>query len=503
MSATATADRRCKARGRGALLAGLLCLAGCKMGPDYVRPSAPTAPAFKELAGWKPANPQNAASGEAWWTIYGDPTLDGLMKQVDVSNQTLKANEAAMREAQAALREVRSGLLPTLSINGGVRGVPAGSGGRGGSSSGTGTGSGGGGATFSNIRAQYNLSAEADWELDLWGRIRRGIESQAATAQATEGDLAAARLSIQTQLATAYFSLRAADARRRLLEDAANAYRESLRISRNQYRVGIVARGDVAQAQTQLLQTEAQAVAVGVDRAQFEHAIATLVGKPPADFDLASAAMPRTVPVVPAGLPSTLLERRPDIAAAERRMAAANANIGVAEAAYYPDISLSASFGVASTAIGNLFEAANRGAAAAASLTELLFDAGARKARTAQAQAAYDQTLAVYRETVLTAFQQVEDQLSGLRYLQEQARIQAQAVAAAREAERLEMNQYRAGTVAYTSVVTAQQTALSNAQTELGIMQSRLLASVNLVTGLGGGWTQSDIGIASKREAPE
>jgi NodT family efflux transporter outer membrane factor (OMF) lipoprotein len=208
--------------------------------------------------------------------------------------------------------------------------------------------------------------------------------------------------------------------------------------------------------------------------------------------------MPHTVPVVPAGLPSTLLERRPDIAAAERRMAAANADIGVAAAAYYPDISLTASFGVASTAIGNLFEAANRGASAAASLTELLFDAGARKARTDQARAAYDQTLAVYRETVLTAFQQVEDQLSALRYLQDQSQIQAKAVAAAREAEQLEMNQYRAGTVAYTSVVTAQQTALNNMQTELSILESRLLASVNLVTGLGGGWTQSDIGIASK-----
>lgn len=487
-------DRRSGPSGRVALLAGLLCLAGCKMGPDYVRPSAPAAPAFKELAGWKPATPRSAASGEAWWTIYADPTLDALMRQVAVSNQTLKANEAAVREARAALREARSGLFPTLSIDGGVRGVPAGSGSRGGTTGGGNSG----GATFSNIRPQYNLSAEADWELDLWGRIRRGIESQAATAQATEGDLAAARLSIQTQLATAYFSLRANDAQRRILEDAADAYRESLRITRNQYRVGIVARGDVAQAQTQLLQTEAQAVALGVDRAQFEHAIAVLIGKPPADFSLAAAKMPRTVPVVPAGLPSTLLERRPDIAAAERRMAAANADIGVAAAAYYPDISLSASFGVASTAIGNLFEAANRGASAAASLTELLFDAGARKARTDQARAAYDQTLAVYRETVLTAFQQVEDQLSALRYLQDQAGIQARAVAAAREAERLEMNQYRAGTVAYTSVVTAQQTALSNAQTELAILESRLLASVDLVTGLGGGWSQSDIGIASK-----
>jgi NodT family efflux transporter outer membrane factor (OMF) lipoprotein len=463
------------------------------MGPDYVRPSAPTAPAFKELAGWRPAAPREAASGEAWWAIYGDPVLDDLMKQVDVSNQTLKANEAAVRQAQAVTRETRAGFWPTVSLDGGVRGSPNNSGGS--SSSGV---TSGGGLSLSNVRARYDLSASADWEIDLWGRVRRAVESDTASAQAAQGDLAAARLSVQSQIASDYFSLRARDAQKRLLDEAANAYEESLRITRNQYRVGLVARGDVAQAETQLLQTRAQAIAVGVQRAQFEHAIAVLVGKAPAEFSLAAEPMPRTVPVVPAGLPSALLERRPDVAAAERRMAAANAEIGVAEAAYYPDITLSATIGVASTAIGNLFAAANRGAEAAAAASELLFDFGARKARTEQARAAYDQTLAVYRETVLTAFQQVEDQLAALHFLQDQARVQAQALAAAREAEKLELNQYRAGTIAYTSVVTAQQTALNNAQTMLSIRESRLLASVGLVTSLGGDWSQSDIGIASK-----
>lgn len=480
-------------------------LSGCMLGPDYKRPAAPAPAAYKELAGWKAGAPADAIDRGAWWSIYRDPVLDGLERQVDVSNQTLRASEAALRQARAVVSEARASLFPTLSADAGARvrqSLQSSGGGRTiflGSGSGGITlpsGSTGSGTSLNNIKlagggagaVQYNLSTAASWDLDVWGRIRRTIESDVASAQASAADLASARLSIQAELASTYFSLRARDAQKRLLDETAKSYAESLRIARNQYRAGIVARGDVVSAETQLRTAQSQAIAEGVQRAQFEHAIAVLIGKPPASFSLPPAPLATDAPVAPVDVPSALLERRPDIAAAERRMAAANAQVGVARSAYFPDITLSGTFGYSSSTFNTLLKASNGVWSIGADVAETLIDFGARRAQVAQARAAYEQTVADYRQTVLTGFQQVEDQLAALNVLAQQAEVQAQAVAAAREATRLELNQYRAGTAPFTSVITAQQNALSNEQTALTILESRLTASVGLIQSLGGGW---------------
>jgi NodT family efflux transporter outer membrane factor (OMF) lipoprotein len=458
--------------------AALALLSACTVGPDYVRPAAPVSVAYKELDGWKRAEPQMADSGASWWSIYKDPVLDGLLGQVDVNNQNLKAAEAAFRQAQALLRETRAGYFPTVDLDASGQRSKVGA-----------TGS----STFSSssrIRNQYDISTSASWELDVWGRIRRAVESDTATAQASAADLATARLSAQGQLATAYFQLRIDDEIRRLLETETVAFQRSLEITQNRYRVGVATRADIAQAQAQLETTRAQAVGIGVQRAQLEHAIAVLMGRSPSDFSLPpveKATFPG-VPIVPAGVPSELLERRSDIASAERLMAAANAEIGVAQAAYFPAITLSASYGFASAAIDTLFRAASSAWSLGAQGTATLFDGGLRGAQVDAARAAYDGRVAAYRQTVLTAFQQVEDNLSTLRILEQQADLQQGAVAAALEAERLTLNQYQAGTVAYTSVVTAQATSLAAQQNALTILQSRLAASVALVQALGGGW---------------
>jgi NodT family efflux transporter outer membrane factor (OMF) lipoprotein len=459
-------------------LGALALLSACTVGPDYVRPDAPVSVAYKELEGWKRAEPQMAASGAPWWRIYNDPVLDGLMRQVDVSNQNLKAAEAAFRQAEALLRETRAGYFPTVNLDASGQRSKVGA-----------TGS----STFSSssrIRNTYDISTSASWELDVWGRIRRAVESDAATAQASAADLATARLSAQGQLATAYFQLRIDDEIKRLLEAEVTAFQRSLEITQNRYRVGVATRADIAQAQAQLETTRAQAVGIGVQRAQLEHAIAVLMGRPPSDFSLSpveKATFP-AVPDVPIGVPSELLERRSDIAASERLMAAANAEIGVAQAAYFPAITLSASYGFASAAIDTLFRAASSAWSLGAQATQPLFDGGLRGATVDAARAAYDQRVAAYRQTVLTAFQQVEDNLSTLHILEQQANLQQGAVSAALEAERLTLNQYQAGTVAYTSVVTAQATSLAAQQNALTILQSRLAASVALVQALGGGW---------------
>jgi NodT family efflux transporter outer membrane factor (OMF) lipoprotein len=449
-------------------------LAACIVGPDYERPPAPVPASYKQ-DGWKTAAPKDATNRGEWWAIYHDPALDGLERQIEISNQTLAAASAAYRQARAVVAEARAGYYPTVSLTG------------------SGARSGQGGKSSVKPGSTIDLTADASWSVDLWGRISRTVESDVANAQASAADLASARLSAQAQLATLYFELRATDEQKRLFDASIEAFTQSLKITRNQYSAGVAAPTDVVTAETQLEQTRSQAIAVGVQRAQFENAIATLIGKPASEFSLAPAPLALAVPVAPPGVPSTLLERRPDIAATERLMAAANAQIGAAEAAFYPDLTLSASYGFSSTGLAKLFRASNALWSVGAQLAQTVFDAGLRSAQVEAAKATYDQTVANYRQTVLTGFQQVEDELAALTILARQADVEAKTVRLAREAERLTLNQYQQGTVAYTAVITAQTTRLNNEQTALGIMQSRLIASVALVQALGGGWTPAQL----------
>ncbi|HYM27733.1 MAG TPA: efflux transporter outer membrane subunit [Steroidobacteraceae bacterium] len=476
-------------RARAPLGVTLLALtAGCAVGPNYHRPAAPTPERFKEAQGWKPAEPREAASGSDWWSVYGDATLDELEKQIDVSNQTLKAAEANWRQAVALVSQTRAGLLPTV----GVSASATRSGGPGGRATAGTTGTTG--TTTSHPLNQFELAGNASWEFDIWGKIRRQLEGAKASAQASEADLAAARLSAQATLASDYLELRIADEQRHLLEETVDAFKRSLQITENQYHVGVVAKADVITAQTQLGGAQSQLIAVGVTRATLEHAIAVLIGKAPADFALAPAALGAAVPVVPAGVPSALLERRPDVAAAERQMAAANAQVGVAIAGYFPDLTLSGTYGFASDVVSGLVRAPNSFWSVGAAASDTLIDFGARIAQVRGARAAYDATVAGYRQTVLVAFQQVEDDLATLRILEQQHEVQEETVKSANLAVQLALNQYRAGTVAYTSVVTAQTVALGDAQTLLGIRQSRLVASVELIQALGGGWDAASLG---------
>lgn len=454
------------------LLLTFALLTACAVGPDYVRPDASVPAAYKEHAeGWKEATPQDTAPRGAWWTVYQDPALDALMRQVVEANQSLKAAEASYRAAQALVEETRASLFPTLNLTGSAERAKARTVGR-------------------NARTanSFGANAEASWAPDLWGRLRRTLESDRARAEASAADLAAAQLSLEAELATHYFDLRTQDEQRKLLEETVAAYERSLTIAQNQYEAGIAARADVVAAQTQLESTQAQLIATGVRRAQLEHAIAVLIGKTPAELTIPVVPWNAGVPTVPAQLPSALLERRPDIASAERAMAAANAQIGVATAAYFPDLTLTASAGYASTALSKLFQASNSLWALGANVAETVFDAGARQARVDNARALYDQSVAQYRQTVLTGFQQVEDQLAALRILARQAEREAAVVASAREAERLVLNQYQAGIVPYSSVITAQTAALNNQQTALSVRRDLFTASVALIQALGGGW---------------
>ena len=472
-------DRTMPRRWRLAALALAAGLAACTVGPDYERPVAATPAAYKETEGWKPSAPRDLVDRGAWWSVYNDPVLDQLEREIDISNQNLKAAEAAYRQARAIVAETRAGLFPTLTVDASAQ------------RSGQGSGAGSSGTTVSRgarVQNQFDVTAAASWELDVWGRIRRTVESDVANAQASAGDLASARLSAQALLATNYLQLRVADELKRLLDASVEAFGRALEITTNRYNQGISARSDVASARTQYESTRSQAINVGVQRAALEHAIAVLTGKPPAELTIAAAPLAIAVPVTPPGLPSTLLERRPDIAAAERRVAAANAQIGVAVAAYYPDITLTASYGVVSSALDTLFRTASGVWAVGPQLAQTVFDAGLRGAQVEAARALYDQDVALYRQTVLAGFQQVEDQLAALRILEQQAAVQDAAVAAAREAEQLIFNQYTAGIVAYTSVITAQTNALSNAEAALTILQNRLVASATLIEALGGGW---------------
>jgi len=468
---------------KSALIATLvLPLAACTVGPDYVRPTAEAPTAYKEAHGWKPAQPNDQLPRGAWWSVFGDSELDALEVQVDVSNETIKSFEARVQQARALTAQARAGFFPVVSGSASATRSSSAASSRSASAA-TGAGIGGGPSNF------YNLALDASWEPDLWGRVRRSVEANEAGTQASLADLEAAKLSAQADLATDYMLLRVQDAQIDLLATTAAAYEKSVTLTRNQYAAGVVGRSDVVQAETQYKSTQAQVLDARITRQQLEHAIAILIGKPPAEFSLAATPNAEAFPEIPVGMPSELLERRPDIAAAERRVAAANAQIGVAQAAFFPSLTLSATGGFASSSFVNwLTLPARYWSLGPALVAQTLFDAGLRSAQKAQVVAIYDQTVADYRQTVLTGFQEVEDNLVALRVLEEEAIVQDDAVKAAREAVTIANNQYRAGTINYLAVVVLQAAALNNERTALGIRGRRLAASVGLIKALGGGW---------------
>ena len=469
----------------------LAALAGCAVGPNYARPSAPISPTYKEAAGWAPAAPADALDRGDWWSLFGDPVLDGLEARVKVSNQNIAAAEAAYRQARALVGEQRAALFPTVNLTGGA--TRSGNGGGGGTvvvnPDGTTTTSGGSGGS----RTNYRVTLGGTWEPDVWGRIRRAVEGARAGAQASEADLANATLSAQGEVAVNYFDLREADAEAAINQATVEGYRRTVQITQNRFNAGTVPHSDLLQAQTQLANAQANLADSQRQRATFEHAIAVLVGEAPGAFGLPPAgAWTASAPAIPPGVPSTLLQRRPDIAAAERRMAAANAQIGVARAAYFPSLTLNGSYGFAASALGGLFNASNSLWSYGLSAAETLFDGGLRKAQVKGARAAYDQTVAQYRQTVLTALQDVEDQLAASRALEAQYVLRLQASTAADAAAAMVQNQYQAGLVSYVEVFTAQISAYA-ARTALAQAQAqRQTTAVTLIQALGGGWRAPD-----------
>ncbi|WP_229412437.1 efflux transporter outer membrane subunit [Massilia sp. Root133] len=460
-----------------ALLAAAV-LSGCALAPTYERPATPQPAAFKELqdsasAGWAPAAPADALDRGPWWTLFNDPVLDGLARQVEVSNQNVAAAVAAYSQARALVAQQRAALFPTVTLTGGAN--------RNGN---------GGGNDNNNGRTSnsFRLNIGSSWEPDVWGRLRAGISAAQANAQASAADLASARLSAQGELAADYFSLRSVDAQRALLATTIEGYQRVLKITQNRFDVGIVPHSDVYQAQTQLASAQSDDLTLARQRAQLEHAIAVLVGKAPADFALAPAPWTVTVPDVPVGVPSTLLERRPDIAASERAVAAANAQIGLVRAAYFPQIGLTASYGPSASAIGDLFKASSMAWALGLSATETIFNGGANRAAVQGADAAREQAVARYRQTVLDAFADVEDQLNATRVLAQQQELQRQASAAADKVEEQVLNRYKAGQVSYSEVVQAQVTALNARRALVQTQGNRQTTAVALIQSLGGGW---------------
>ena len=468
-----------------ALLCIISALAGCAVGPDYQRPEVAAPARFKEVQGWKVAEPSDDAPRGKWWESYGDTQLNALVEQVEISNQNVRAAEAQYRQAMGVLGVARAAYFPTITSNFSANRA------QGVSSSSSSTGS----STItpgSPIRNTDRLTLGASWEADVWGRISRNVESNTAAAQASAEDLQAALLSAQAALVQTYMQLRANDAQRRLLDETVVAYERSLEITRNRYESGVAGRIDVAQAETQLKSTQAQAIDLGVQRAQFEHSIALLLGKAPADFSLSPTGTLPDLPNIPVSLPSALLERRPDVAAAERRAAAANAQIGVAQAAFFPALTLNTSGGYQNSSLSQLLTLPNRFWSLGPALALTLFDAGARSAQKEQAIAVYDKSVATYRQAVLTAFQDVEDNLASLRILAEEAEVQREAAQFAAESLRLTNNQYHSGTVSYLNVVTAQAASLSADRSALDISGRRLLASAALLKALGGDWKVPD-----------
>jgi NodT family efflux transporter outer membrane factor (OMF) lipoprotein len=455
-----------------------LLLSACAVGPDYKKPDMPTPAHFKQAEGWTQANPSDAIARGAWWEIYGDAQLNGLVEKLNTSNQTVAQYEAQYRQAAALVRSARGAFFPTLDLTTSKNR----------SSQGTGSSSSSLSSSSSGIRDTYNAQLGVSWEADIWGKLRRGLEADKASAQASLADLASMQLSLQSQLVQNYLQLRVIDEQKRLLEATVDTYERSLKLTQNQYRAGVSGRDAVAQAQTQLKSTQADLIDLAWQRAQFESAIAVLMGQAPADFNLAPTTSVPALPQIPVQLPSQLLERRPDIAAAERSVMAANANIGVAKAAYYPDLTLSMNGGYSSSTFSNWISLPNRFWSVGPQLAMTLFDGGQRAAEVDRTEAVYDQTVAQYRQTVLDGFKEVEDYMAQLRVYEQEAGVRKEALDAARDSLRLTSNQYKAGLIGYLDVVNVQTTALSNERSVLTLLQSRLIASVQLVAALGGGW---------------
>jgi NodT family efflux transporter outer membrane factor (OMF) lipoprotein len=459
----------------------VLQICGCTVGPNYKRPTAEVPTAYKELGNWKEAQPNDQNLGGNWWEMFQDPQLNALESQVNVSNQNLKAAEAQYTQARALLRYNRAAYFPTITAGADAS--------RNRISNNRPPSFTTNGRTYTDYQIPFQLS----YELDVWGRVRRTVESYREQAQASAADLATVNLSMHAQVALFYFQARVLDAEEQLLNSTVTQYEQALELIENRYAGGIASDLEVQQATTQLETTRAQAIDVGVARAQFEHAVAILIGKPPADFSLAALPLTTPPPPIPAGLPSELLERRPDIAAAERRMASANAQIGVAKAAYYPTISLGATGGFESGVITTLISGPSVLWSAGGSAIAPIFDAGRRRANMDQAIAFYDQTVANYRETVLTGFQQVEDNLAALRILENEAQVQERAVVAAQKYLELANTRYTGGVTSYLEVTTAESAALSDELTAVTILGRRMVDAVTLVQALGGGWDRASL----------
>jgi NodT family efflux transporter outer membrane factor (OMF) lipoprotein len=468
----------------------IVALGGCTLGPKYAKPSTPMTPAYKEEAPasyqgseqWKPATPGDQASREKWWEIFGDAELNQLEEQVATSNQNLKVYEARFREARAAIRFNRASQFPTISTTPSAAYTKA--------------------SDYSPSfpskiseasTGDFVLPFDLSYELDLWGRVRRTVAAAREEAQASSADYSTAKLSLEAELALDYFELRSADAQKQLLDNTVKAYADNLQLTTNRFKGGVAPRADVAQAQTQLDTTRVQDTDVTVQRAQFEHAIAILIGKPPAEFNIAAVPLKYQPPSIPVGLPSDILQRRPDIAAAERRVAEANQQIGIARAAYFPTVTLNGTAGFAGTQGSNWFSWPAGFWAVGPALAETLFDAGRRRATSESARANYDSAVATYRQTSLTAFQEVEDNLAALRILDNEAQQQEQAVASSKDSLQLFTNRYRGGVDTYLQVITAQTTELTNERNSIDILRRRMDASVLLVKALGGGWDASDL----------
>jgi NodT family efflux transporter outer membrane factor (OMF) lipoprotein len=468
-----------------------LLLGGCMVGPKYVKPAVPMAPAFKEQVpdsykqsdGWKPAQPGDQALRGNWWEVFGDPQLNALEEQLTASNQDLKVAEARFRQARAMIRFNRSEEFPTISTSPSIVNerdsanqpyFPP--------------------SLANNGTGAFTLPFDLSYEVDLWGRVRRTVSASREEAQATAADLQTANLSLHAELAVDYFELRSADDQRQLLDNTVAAYTDALKLTQNRFEGGAAPKSDVAQAQTQLDGARVQDTDITVTRAQFEHAIATLIGKPPAEFSIAPA--PSTVmelPVIPVGLPAALLERRPDIAAGERRVAEANDQIGIARAAFFPSLVLGATGGFTGTSITNWLNWPSRMWAVGPQLSQTIFDAGRRRAVSEGATANYDATVASYRQTTLTAFQEVEDNLAALRILEKESQQQKAATTSAEESLQLFTNRYQGGVDNYLQVITAQTVLLTNQRNDIDIERRRMDASVLLVKAIGGGWDTSQL----------
>jgi len=467
---------------------GVLLLPGCTVGPKYHPPSTPAPPAYKELTpenfketdGWKEAQPQDNVIHDKWWEVFNDPELNALEDQVNVSNQNIAAAFASFLEARALARQARAQYFPTVTTNPSITSnrqsptlTPV--------------------SPSNTTYAEYSLPFDASWQPDLWGRLRNNVRANVAAAQASAADLENTRLTVHAEVAADYFQLRGQDALKQLLDSTVVAYQQSLELTRALFETGIDSDESVAQAETQLATTQAQATNLGIARAQYEHAIALLVGKSASEFSIPVGPFKSAPPAVPFGVPSQLLERRPDVAANERLMAQANAQIGIAKAAYFPLVTLSAAAGFESSSILNWFTWPSRFWSVGPTLAETLFDGGLRKATVQQFQASYDQTLANFRETVLTAFQQVEDNLAALRILSLELRQQDTAVKSAERNLELAVQRYKLGIDPYLNVITAQTTLLGNQQTAVNLRMEQLTDSVQLIEALGGGWTASHL----------